>query len=111
MVVHQDKGGSTKIECAFDYRSGIDRRVINGAVLVPFKPDQNVFSVEEEHVEFFNLTVSDLSAVITNQVVEYINEELSPKFGDSHWFQAAAVWDREDAGLTATSIPSVNLTP
>jgi hypothetical protein len=38
-------------------------------------------------------------------------EELSPNFGDGRRVQAAAVWDREDAGLTATSIPSVNVTP
>ena len=38
-------------------------------------------------------------------------EELSPNFGDGLRIQAAAVWAFEDAGLTATSIPSVNLTP
>lgn len=37
--------------------------------------------------------------------------ELSPKFGDGLRDQAAAVWDCEAAGLSATSIPSVNLTP
>jgi hypothetical protein len=37
--------------------------------------------------------------------------ELSPNFGDGLRVQAAAVWDFEDAGLAATSIPSVNLTP
>ena len=37
--------------------------------------------------------------------------ELSPNFGDGPRVQAAAVWDCEDAGLAATSIPSVNLTP
>ena len=37
--------------------------------------------------------------------------ELSPNFGDGLRVQAAAVWDCEDAGLAATSIPSVNLTP
>ena len=37
--------------------------------------------------------------------------ELSPNFGDSQRVQAAAVWEREDAGLTATSIPLVNRTP
>jgi long-chain acyl-CoA synthetase len=39
------------------------------------------------------------------------SSELSPNFGDSERVQAAAVWEREDAGLTATSIPLVNLTP
>src|SRR2546421_8216217 len=38
-------------------------------------------------------------------------EELSPNLGDGLRDQAAAVWDCEDAGLAATSIPSVNLTP
>ena len=38
-------------------------------------------------------------------------EELSPNLGDGLRHQAAAVWDCEDAGLAATSIPSVNLTP
>ncbi|MGA8758991.1 MAG: hypothetical protein WB611_22300, partial [Stellaceae bacterium] len=33
--------------------------------------------------------------------------ELSPNFGDGPRVQAAAVWDCEDAGLAATSIPSV----
>ena len=37
--------------------------------------------------------------------------ELSPNLGDGLRVQAAAVWDFEDAGLAATSIPSVNLTP
>jgi hypothetical protein len=37
--------------------------------------------------------------------------ELSPNLGDGLRDQAAAVWDCEDAGLVATSIPSVNLTP
>jgi hypothetical protein len=37
--------------------------------------------------------------------------ELSPNFGDGLRVQAAAVWDFEDAGLAATSIPLVNLTP
>ena len=37
--------------------------------------------------------------------------ELSPNLGDGLRDQAAVVWDCEDAGLAATSIPSVNLTP
>src|ERR1700719_3222107 len=37
--------------------------------------------------------------------------ELSPNLGDGLRDQAAAVWDCGDAGLAATSIPSVNLTP
>lgn len=40
-----------------------------------------------------------------------LGRELSPKVGDGLRVQAAAVWDFEDAGLAATSIPSVNLTP
>ena len=32
-------------------------------------------------------------------------------FGDGPRVQTAAVWDCEDAGLAATSIPSVILTP
>ena len=43
--------------------------------------------------------------------VSHTELELSPNFGDGRRVQAAAVWDREDAGLTATSIPSVNVTP
>jgi hypothetical protein len=43
--------------------------------------------------------------------IRTVAEELSPNFGDSQRVQAAAVWEREDAGLTATSIPLVNLTP
>ena len=39
------------------------------------------------------------------------SDELSPNFGDGLRVEAAAVWDCEDAGLAATSIPSVNLTP
>jgi hypothetical protein len=39
------------------------------------------------------------------------SSELSPNLGDGLRVQAAAVWDFEDAGLAATSIPSVNLTP
>ena len=39
------------------------------------------------------------------------SRELSPNLGDGLRDQAAAVWDCEDAGLAATSIPSVNLTP
>jgi hypothetical protein len=41
----------------------------------------------------------------------WLDRELSPNFGDGPRVQAAAVWDCEDAGLAATSIPSVNLTP
>jgi len=44
------------------------------------------------------------------QGMRYI-AELSPNLGDGLRDQAAAVWDCEDAGLAATSIPSVNLTP
>ena len=40
-----------------------------------------------------------------------LTAELSPNLGDGLRDQAAAVWDCEDAGLAATSIPSVNLTP
>ena len=40
-----------------------------------------------------------------------LTNELSPNLGDGLRDQAAAVWDCEDAGLAATSIPSVNLTP
>src|SRR5215213_8412422 len=36
------------------------------------------------------------------------HQELSPNFGDGLRVQATAVWDWEDAGLVATSIPSVN---
>src|SRR4051794_14664715 len=43
--------------------------------------------------------------------VKTAESELSPNFGDGLRVQAAAVWDFEDAGLAATSIPSVNLTP
>jgi hypothetical protein len=39
------------------------------------------------------------------------SDELSPNFGDDLRVQAAAVWDCEAAGLVATSMPSVNLTP
>src|SRR5205085_3718202 len=38
-------------------------------------------------------------------------KELLPNFGDGPRVQAAAVWDFEDVGFAATSIPSVNLTP
>ena len=37
--------------------------------------------------------------------------EISPNVGDGLKDQAAAVWAFESAGLAATSIPSVNLTP
>ena len=37
--------------------------------------------------------------------------ELLLTFGDGRRVQAAAVWDFEDVGFAATSIPSVNLTP
>jgi hypothetical protein len=40
-----------------------------------------------------------------------LTDELSPNFGDGLRVQAAADWAFEDAGLAATSIPSVNLTP
>src|SRR2546430_9933729 len=39
------------------------------------------------------------------------SRELLPNFGDGPRVQAAAVWDFEDVGFAATSIPSVNLTP
>jgi Domain of unknown function (DUF4326) len=41
----------------------------------------------------------------------WLLQELSPNVGDGLRVQAAAVWACEDAGLAATSIPSVNLTP
>jgi hypothetical protein len=40
-----------------------------------------------------------------------VSQELSPNLGDGLRDQAAAVWDCEDAGLAATSIPSVNPVP
>jgi hypothetical protein len=50
-------------------------------------------------------------AAVGNQHQVASRQELSPNFGDGLRVQAAAVWDFEDAGLAATSIPSVNLTP
>jgi hypothetical protein len=46
-----------------------------------------------------------------NEDGDEVNMELSPNLGDGLRGQAAAIWDCEDAGLAATSIPSVNLTP
>ena len=60
-------------------------------------------------------TSTPLSAIHANSLaverMPGIGDELSPNFGDGLRVQAAAVWDFEDAGLAATSIPSVNLTP
>jgi Zinc knuckle len=50
-------------------------------------------------------------AMIAPDWMAYSSRELSPNLGDGLRDQAAAVWDCEDAGLAATSIPSVNLTP
>jgi hypothetical protein len=50
-------------------------------------------------------------AVTTDRNRQIEIAELSPNLGDGLRDQAAAVWDCEDAGLAATSIPSVNLTP
>jgi photosystem II stability/assembly factor-like uncharacterized protein len=47
----------------------------------------------------------------TWEILPLSSQELSPNLGDGLRDQAAAVWDCEDAGLAATSIPSVNLTP
>ena len=47
----------------------------------------------------------------TDQTAGSGREELLPNFGDGPRVQAAAVWDFEDVGFAATSIPSVNLTP
>jgi len=44
-------------------------------------------------------------------IAAHVTRELSPNFGDGLRIQAAAVWAFESAGLAATSIPSVNLTP
>ena len=46
-----------------------------------------------------------------DQLALILAVELSPNLGDGLRDQAAAVWDCEDAGLAATSIPSMNLTP
>jgi hypothetical protein len=51
----------------------------------------------------FTATERERMAVLIN--------ELLPNFGDGPRVQAAAVWDFEDVGFAATSIPSVNLTP
>ena len=47
---------------------------------------------------------------VFSEQVSSVAPELSPNLGDGLMDQAAAVWDREAAGLAATSIPSVNLT-
>ena len=52
-----------------------------------------------------------MAAAITLADFFGTDNELSPNVGDGLKDQAAAVWDCEDAGLAATSIPSVNLTP
>lgn len=49
--------------------------------------------------------------ICTHLAVPLLPSQLSPNLGDGLRDQAAAVWDCEDAGLAATSIPSVNLTP
>ena len=57
-------------------------------------------------------TVPDETTILNfRHWLERHDLEVSPNLGDGLTDQAAAVWDFEDAGLAATSIPSVNLTP
>src|SRR5215813_13736242 len=51
-----------------------------------------------------------LSAIVTGFIVNRVQTELSPNFGDGLKDQAAA-WARGAAELPMTSIPSVNLIP
>jgi hypothetical protein len=53
----------------------------------------------------------DRAAYRQRNRIERLINELSPNVGDGLRDQAAAVLGCEDAGLAATSIPSVNLTP
>src|SRR5271165_7567606 len=52
----------------------------------------------------------DIAPTARQHQARRLAPELSPNLGDGLRDQAAAVWDCEDAGLAATSIPSVNLT-
>src|SRR5438874_10742959 len=56
-----------------------------------------------------DLSLHNAQSRITDLETQLIEtKELSPNLGDGLRDQAAAVWDCEDAGLAATSIPSVN---
>jgi membrane protein len=78
----------------------------------------NVCYGEEETRGFvsFNLRALALGAGLalfgtTALALFAVLPEISPNVGDGLKDQAAAVWAFESAGLAATSIPSVNLTP
>jgi hypothetical protein len=58
---------------------------------------------------YLNYTYRHVRAYRVEEVPR-LPSELSPNLGDGLRDQAATVWDCEDAGLAATSIPSVNLT-
>ena len=47
----------------------------------------------------------------SNTAFRHLGSSYRRNLGDGLRDQAAAVWDCEDAGLAATSIPSMNLTP
>jgi len=67
---------------------------------------------QSENIEFANSIRCYSDPFTANATDPFgLQHELSPNFGDGLRVQAAAVWAFEDAGLAATSIPSVNLTP
>ena len=55
MVVHQDERARAELERALDHFARIDRRVVDGALLLHLLLDQHVLAVEKQHAEFLGL--------------------------------------------------------
>jgi hypothetical protein len=83
---------------------------------MPKPPDRGMLDEQSEFAQF-QIVFEDLAVFFEPEQqgslfrARIYDKELSPNLGDGLRDQAAAVWDCEDAGLAATSIPSVNLTP
>src|SRR3569833_419388 len=55
MAVDEDQRGGTELETALDHFARVDRRVVDGALLLDLVGDQAVLLVEEEYADLLDV--------------------------------------------------------
>src|SRR3546814_2001029 len=69
MVVDEDEGGGAQLEGALHHLAGVDRGVVDGALLLHLVGDQAVSLVEEQQAELLALLVRHGLAAVGEQLV------------------------------------------
>lgn len=67
MVMGEDHGRSAKLQGALDHFSDVDRRVIDGALPLPFMLQQSVLAVEEENMKLLDGAVRDVGRAVVEE--------------------------------------------